>query len=135
MRGESGITRPPTDRPGGTPMTGSIRAHQPHRGTTGALSRVCDRPQRSRHAPADPSRIQARHGTRRAIATAAVLALAVFAVGLLDAAGFDHRVAAASIAVLAGDLFTSWFLIARANRGSSQRPTRRAHPADPPQQA
>jgi hypothetical protein len=109
-------------------MTGSIRAHQAHRGTSRALTRVYDRHQRSRHARADPSRVQARHGTRRAIAIAAVLALAVLAARLLDAAGFDHRVAAASIAVLTADLFTSWFLIARANRGSSQRPTHLAHP-------
>jgi len=33
-------------------------------------------------------------------------------------------VAAASIAVLTGDVFASWFLIARASRGSSRRPTR-----------
>jgi hypothetical protein len=125
MRGESG-TRPQTDWAGGTPMTGSIRAHPPHHGTTRALTRVSDRHQRSRHAKADPSRIQARHGTRRAIAIAAVLALGGLAVRLLDAAGIDHRVAAASIAVLTTDLLTSWFLIARANRGSSHRPTRRA---------
>jgi len=53
-----------------------------------------------------------------------VLVLAVLAVLLLDAVGFDHRVVTASVAVLTGDVYASWFLIARASRGSSRRVTR-----------
>jgi len=53
-----------------------------------------------------------------------VLVLAVLAVLLLEAAGFDHRVATASIALLTVDVFASWFVIARAGRGPSRRVTR-----------
>jgi hypothetical protein len=45
------------------------------------------------------------------------------AVRRLVSAGFDHRVVAGSIALLTRDVFASWFLLARASRGSPRRPT------------
>jgi len=52
-----------------------------------------------------------------------VLVLGAVTVLLLESAGFDQRVAAGSIAVLTADVFASWFLIARASRGSPRRVT------------
>jgi hypothetical protein len=50
-----------------------------------------------------------------------VLVVAVVVFVLLDLAGFGYRLVAAAIAVLTCDVFASWVLIARANRGWSRR--------------
>jgi hypothetical protein len=108
-------------------MTRSVDTRHPNHITTGSLARMRDGHDRSRHARHHRSYVMGRRTTRRVIATAAVLALAVLAVLLLDAAGFDHRVATGSIAVLTGDVFASWLLIVRANRGHLGRRAVPAH--------
>jgi len=105
-------------------MTGSVSTHTHYPNRVASAAQLHQGHDRSRQARHDGRRIVGRHGTRRVIAVVAVFVLVALAVLLLDAAGFDHRVAAASIAVLTGDVFASWFLIARASRGSSRRPTR-----------
>jgi hypothetical protein len=74
--------------------------------------------------PVHPARRTDHRAGRWLITTAAMVLLAVLVVALLDAAGFDRRIAAASIGVLAADILVSWYLIARANRGAPRRPTR-----------
>jgi hypothetical protein len=65
---------------------------------------------------------------RRVVGVIAVLVLSVVAVVLLDAAGFDPRVAAASIGVLACNVFASWSLITQASHGSRRRVPRARPP-------
>ena len=106
-------------------MTSSIRSPHPHGASVWSLARARNRndqsPRRRRH---DARRLGSSLGRRRALTAATVLVVAVLAVVLLDLAGFDHRLAAGAIAVLTCDVFASWVLIARANRGSSRRPRR-----------
>jgi hypothetical protein len=101
-------------------MTSSLRAHHHHRLDTRTPARLPDLHHQSRHATRHSSHIL----RRRVIGVATVLALSVVAVVLLDAAGFDRRVAAGSIAVLACNVFASWSLITKASHGSRRRITR-----------
>ena len=106
-------------------MTSSIRSSHPHRGSAWSLARSDHRNDRSpRRRWHDAWRVGNPPRRRRVLAVATVLGMAVVAVVLLDLAGFDHRLAAGAIAVLTCDVFASWVLIARANRGSSRRPHR-----------
>jgi Flp pilus assembly protein TadB len=105
-------------------MTGSLRAHHHHRLDTRTAPRLPDLHHQSRHATR-----HSRHVLRRRVSgVIAVLVLALVAVVLLDAAGFDQRVAAASITVLACDVFASWSLITKASHGSRRRMTRARPP-------
>src|SRR4051812_23554151 len=103
-------------------MTSSIGAR--NRNRVDAWARLRDPRDQSRQVTPSRGRRASGHATRRLVAVAVVLTAAVVAVLLLEAAGFDPRVAAASIAVFTGDLFVSWILIARAGRGSPRRRTR-----------
>jgi hypothetical protein len=109
------------DRQGRNPMMSSVPSRRPHRGSAWSLARSRDRDDRAPRRWYDGGRVGSRAGRRRVFAVAMVLGVAVFAVVLLDLAGFDHRLAGAAIAVLTCDVFASWVLIARANRGSSRR--------------
>jgi hypothetical protein len=103
-------------------MTSSVRSRHPHGASAWSLARSCERndrsPGRRWH---DAARGGSRPRRRRVLTGAMVLVVAVVVFVLLDLAGFDHRLVAAAIAVLTCDVFASWVLIARANRGWSRR--------------
>jgi Flp pilus assembly protein TadB len=105
-------------------MTSSLRAHHHHRLDTRTSPRLPDLHHQSRHATRHASHVL----RRRVIGVIAVLVLSVVAVVLLDAAGFNPRVAAASIGILACNVFASWSLITQASHGSRRRVPRARPP-------
>jgi hypothetical protein len=62
---------------------------------------------------------------RRILGVVVIVEVAVLAGRLLDAAGFNSKLTAAAMTLLAANVLASWLIIAHANRGRRQRPYRR----------
>lgn len=58
---------------------------------------------------------------RRILGVAVVIETAILGARLLDAAGFNGRLTAVAMTLLAANVLASWLIIAHANRGRRQR--------------
>jgi hypothetical protein len=58
---------------------------------------------------------------RRILGVAVIVEVAILGARLLNMAGFNGRLTAATMALLAANVLASWLIIAHANRGRRQR--------------